>query len=95
MQEQARTPRLEGEVLALGARVAGDRARLRLRLGDDRLRLALRGVLQFVRGPLGRDERRAQELLELAVADEVRLELLDAIPWVTQCIDCKRRDERR
>ena len=22
-------------------------------------------------------------------------ERLDAIPWVTQCIDCKRRDERR
>ena len=36
-------------------------------------------VLQLVRGPLGRDERRAQQRLELAVAGELRLELLDPV----------------
>ena len=36
-------------------------------------------VLELVGGPLGGDERRAQERLELPVARELALELLDAV----------------
>ena len=56
-----------------------DGSGLRVRLVDDEAGLALGLVLELVRGPLGRDERRAQQRLQLAVAGELGLELLDPV----------------
>ena len=79
MEQEAHAARLARQVLALAASLAGDRPALGLRLGDDRFGLALRLVAQLVRGPLGRDEGRAQQRLELAVPLQLALEQLDAV----------------
>src|SRR5262249_57126296 len=62
-----------------GARVTRDRPSLRTCFLDDEIRLLAGLLLERDRGLLGGDERRSQEAFELAVADEVRLELLDLV----------------
>ena len=64
---------------SFSARAAGDRAGLGVRLADDRLGLLARLLAQLLGGALGGDERRPQQALELLVADEVDLELLDLV----------------
>src|SRR5712691_2188792 len=61
------------------ARVAGDGPCLRAGLLDDEVRLLAGLFLEPDGRPLGRDERRPQQRLELAVPPEVRLELLDLV----------------
>ena len=51
----------------------------RVRLADDASASRCACVLQLLRRALGGDERRAQQRLELAVAREVALELLDLV----------------
>src|SRR5579871_6343516 len=67
----AQLPRLREQPLVLGERAPLDGPRLAVRLGEDRLRLAPRLLLHLRGGALGGDEGRAQQRLELAVADEV------------------------
>ena len=50
-----------------------------MRLLDDQVRLAAGLLLHVLGRALGRDERRAQERLELDVAGDLGLELLDAV----------------
>ena len=82
VQQEPQPAGLDRERLALAAGLAGDRAGLGLGLGEDRVGLPLGLVFQLVRGPLGRDERRAQQRLELAVALELAFEQLDAVGLV-------------
>ena len=68
-----------GQALAFGAGLADDLAGGRVRLLDDERRLLLRTVAQLGGGALGGDERLAQQALELAMAQELILEVLDAV----------------
>ena len=79
LEQRAHLARLGEQPLALGRGRARDGSRLGVRLAEDQLGLALRLVLQLVGRRLGRDERRPQQRLELAVADELALELLDPV----------------
>src|SRR5204862_4551027 len=68
-----------GVVAACGPR---DRARLRACLLDDQLGLLAGLLLERDRRLLRRHQRRAQEPLDLAIADEVVLELVDLVGHV-------------
>ena len=59
-----------------------DRPRLGVRLLDDELGLRFALLLQLLGCTLGRDERRAQQRLELTEAHELVLELLDLVRQV-------------
>ena len=65
--------------LLLRDRVAQQPATLGARLGDGHLGLAARLLLHVVGGALGRDERRAQERLELDVARDLGLQGVHAL----------------
>jgi hypothetical protein len=78
-EQRSDPPQLGLEPLLLGASAPRDRPRLRVRLGEDGLRLPARLLAQLLRRALGGDERRPEEPLELLVADEVGLELLDPV----------------
>ena len=67
------------QLLLLGDRVAHHLARLGVRLGHDHVGLAAGGLLEVLGGTLGRDEGRAEQALELDVARDLGLELLDAL----------------
>ena len=67
------------EAALLGRGLARDAPRLGVRLLDDQVGLAPRLLLHVLRSALGRDERRAQERLELAVLRGLGLELLEAV----------------
>ncbi len=67
---------------ALGHGITHDLARLSPRLSQNSLAFASRLVGHLLRSPLGRDQRRAQELLQLAVAHQLALELLDPVGYV-------------
>src|SRR5262249_43114661 len=66
--------RLAHEPLALGAGFPNDAPGLVLRLADDQLGLFPRLLAELVRGALRGDERRPQQALELAEADDLGLE---------------------
>src|SRR5207248_6728983 len=78
-QLQADPSRGTEQLLVLHAGVALDRTGLGMRLREDRVGLPLGLVTELVRGALRRDERRPNELLELLVAGDVALELLEAV----------------
>src|SRR5581483_4247145 len=71
--------RLGDEPLVLRERAPLHLTRLRMRLAEHELGLLARLFLHILRCALRRHEGRAQQSLELAVADEVRLELLDLV----------------
>src|SRR5215211_7262790 len=76
LELRADARRARGEPLSFGARdLAGGRVGF---LHDDG-RLLLRSVAQLCGRALGRDERLAEQGLELAIAHEVFLQLLDAV----------------
>src|SRR5262249_6957563 len=78
--EQGLDPvRLRAQPLTLGDRIARDPARLRMGLLEDERRLATSLVAQLVRRLLRSRQCRAKQRLELAVALEVGLELLDPV----------------
>src|SRR5215203_4305424 len=67
---------------ALGTGRPEDLARRRMRFLDDDRRLLLCSVTQLRGRPLGGNERLAEQRLQVAVADDVLLELLDAVDQV-------------
>jgi hypothetical protein len=60
-------------------RLEDDAARLCVRLDEDRVGLALRLLPQLAGGALRRDEAGVQERLEVAVAGELALEVLELV----------------
>src|SRR3954451_23144957 len=79
LQQCAHLARIGEQPLALRRSNPGDLSCLGVSLADDQLGLALRLVSQLVRGLLGRDERRAEQRLQVAVTRELVLELLDPV----------------
>src|SRR5215210_2119012 len=79
LQQRAHAAGIGQQALALRGGRPSDRAGLRMGLLDDQAGLALGLVLQLVRGLLGRDERRPQQRLEVAVARELPVEQLDPV----------------
>src|SRR3954470_177575 len=71
LEQRADLARLGEQALALGRRLARHRASLGVCLADHQLGLPLGLVLQLMRRLLGRDERRPQQRLEVAVAREL------------------------
>ena len=67
------------EPALLGGGLARDPPPFGVSLLDDEVRLAASLRLHVLRRPLGRDERRAQERLELAVLLGLGLELVEAV----------------
>ena len=91
-----RTRRPRSQVLALAAGAARDRPRLGVGLGDDQVRpRAWRCSPARRRGALGRDERRAQQLLEPRGGARARLELLDPVGEVHRAPARRPRSCRR
>src|SRR5438552_848471 len=78
-QPLAQEPCLDDQPLVLAGCAPLHVPRLRVRLGEDQLGLAARLLLHVGGCPLRGDERRAQKRLELLVADEIGLELLDLV----------------
>src|SRR5262245_30904140 len=78
-QERAPAADLAEQPVVIGARVTRDRPSLRPRFLDNEIRLLAGLLLERDRSLLGGDERRSQQALELAVAHEVRFELLDLV----------------
>ena len=78
-QQGADARRVGLQPLVVGGRLTDDRAGLGAGLLDDQVALAGRLRLQLGGRPLGRDERRPEQSLELAEALEVGLELLDLV----------------
>ena len=76
---RAQPARRRDEPLVFGHGPALDLARRCLRLAEDEFGLAARLLLQLLGRLLRGDERRPEEALELAEADEVGLELLDFV----------------
>src|SRR4051794_5012012 len=83
LEQRTDLARLGEQALALGRRLARHRTSLGVRLADHELGLALGLVLEVVRRLLGRDERRPQQRLEVAVTRELALELLDPVRVVS------------
>src|SRR3954471_1333041 len=79
LEQGADLARLGEEPLALGRSLTRHRPGLGVRLADHQLGLPLCLVLQLVRGLLRRDERRPQQRLEVTMARELALELLDPV----------------
>ena len=75
-------------MLTLGESGLLDQPRLRVRLGHDDLGLAACLVFQLQRTPLRRDERLPQERLEVAVARDVALHLLELVLQLTAFAPC-------
>ena len=65
--------RLGPQPFPLRERVPSDPSRFRVRLLEHERRFAAGVILEFVRGMLGRRQRRAEERLELAMALQVGL----------------------
>src|SRR5688572_3261726 len=78
-EDRLDAPRLRQQPLLLRDRVADQAATLGARLGHGHLGLAARLLLHVVRGALGRDERRAEERLELDVTGDLGLERVHAL----------------
>src|SRR3954469_24492050 len=79
LEQGADLARLGKQALALGRSLTRHRPGLGVRLADHQLGLPLCLVLQVVRGLLRRDERRPQQRLEVTMARELALELLDPV----------------
>src|SRR5689334_11382986 len=78
-ERELQPARLDDQALVLGDRLALHLPRLGPGLAEDHLCLAPRLLLELGRRTLGGDERRSEERLELLVAHEVALELLDLV----------------
>ena len=96
LQEHAHPPGLVLEVLELGARAARERPRLGVGLGDDRARpRGGRRSLSSCGGPLGGDERRAQQLLGLACSARARARAARPCPRGRRARATRPRSSRR
>src|SRR6185503_8111210 len=78
-QQRAHAAHLAQQAVVVGAGVARDRPRLGASLLDDQLGLLARLLLERDRSLLRGHERRPQQALDLAVPDEIVLELVDLV----------------
>src|SRR2546422_664473 len=79
VQEGAHPPHFRQQPVVVRARSPRDRSGLGARLLDDQVRLPPGLLFERDCSLFGRDECRAQKRLELAIPNEIRLELLDLV----------------